>query len=124
MKRAALVAVVSMFLGHVLGFAQGRSPFQAFADYRNVVCVSWVPATAFRQGETKDQWLYQAPSRAWVYGFLAGAGYMPRRQQGERTMQADIRNVDAMMDAFCARHKNATIEDALQSLMKDLDSLR
>jgi hypothetical protein len=39
-------------------------------------------------------------------------------------MRIDMRAVDARIDEYCAKHPQASLEDALTSLVRELDGMR
>jgi hypothetical protein len=106
MKRVIVVAIICFSAGHALGLAQQRSPYQRYADLRDLACVSWTPSDALRgKGFDAEALLRHAPAHAWVYGFIAGAGYMPPVFDAttEKLRQIDVRGIDARIDQS-ARH--------------------
>jgi len=124
MKRVLLVVIICLSVGDVPRSAQRASPYQFFGDLRSMGCLSWVPAQEYGPGYSREEWWKRAPAHAWVYGYLAGAGYMPSPVSGERMTSIDVRLVDAWMDRYCAAHPSGTIEGALTALLNELDARR
>jgi hypothetical protein len=127
MKRVMAVAIICLSVGHALGLAQRPSPYQQFGDYRNLACVSWTPSDLLRsKGYDRNLLLLHAPEHAWVYGYIAGAGYMPPvlDRKTERLMPIDVGGIDARIDQYCAAHPDSTLEVALSALVKELAAMR
>jgi hypothetical protein len=124
MKRILLVCIIFLSVGDVSSVAQRASPYQIFGDQRTTLCLGWAPAPEYGPGYSSEEWWKRAPAHAWVYGYLAGAGYMPSPVSNERLTPIDVRLVDAWMDRYCAAHPSGTIEGALTALLKELDARR
>ena len=127
MQRLLMAGILGLTVGHALGVAQGRSPYQQFGDFRSLVCASWMPSARLQShGRGRELWLRHAPEHAWAYGFIAGAGYMPPvfDRATERLMQIDIRGIDARLDEYCAAHPGETLQRALTTLVEELAAMR
>src|SRR3954469_22625488 len=124
MKYLLLAIVICMSAGDVAQTAQRASPYQFYADLRTFSCYSWTPLPPIGQPLDRDELSRHAPVHAWIYGYLAGAGYMPSAVNGERMTSIDIRLVDAWMDGYCAEHPSGTVEGSIRTLLKELDARR
>jgi hypothetical protein len=122
MKRLLPLVVLCLTVGHGFGAAQRPSPYQALGDLRSLSCTSWTSSSPL----DRDLWLKRAPIHAWVYGFVAGAGYMPPPFEGTgaRAVPIDVRGIDARMNRYCAAYPQHTLEAALASLLKELSAMR
>ena len=121
---ALIMVAAYSFIGQSPGLAQRRSPYQFFADLRSMSCLSWTPGRYPGPDFNREEWSRHAPEHAWVYGYLAGAGYMPSPWLGERITPVDVRLVDAWMDRYCGEHPAATVEGAVQALIKEFAARR
>src|SRR3954467_9998635 len=113
MKSWFWVVAVSIIAAQSSGIAQRASSYQGFAEIGQMACLSWSPGPSYGPGFTQEEWWKQAPAHAWVYGYLAGAGYVPSMGNVERMKRVDMRLVDAWMDSYCNQHRGETVEDAL-----------
>jgi hypothetical protein len=119
-----IIIAATSLIGQSPGLAQRRSPYQFFGDLRPMSCLSWRPGPYPGQDFNREEWSKHAPEHAWVYGYLAGAGYMPSPRLGERITPIDVRLVDAWMDRYCNVHHAATVEGAVQALIKEFAASR
>jgi hypothetical protein len=127
MTRVLLVLIICLSLRPGRGAASQSSPYQYFADMRSEACTGW-SASSLREdgGYDRTRWLIHGAQHAWVYGFIAGAGYMPpvTDRSGERFTPVDVRNVDAWMSQYCQAHPTATVGEAVRGLVAELAELR
>jgi hypothetical protein len=121
--RFCFVALSLIIAAQAAGLAQRRSIYQGFGDFRNMSCLSWTPGPLPGEHIPED-WRNQVPVHAWIYGYLAGGGYMPSPVFGERMTSIDVQNVDAWMDRYCGQHRGETIENALKALTREFDARR
>jgi hypothetical protein len=124
-KAAGLIMIAAYSLSaQSPGLAQRRSPYQIFGDLRLMSCLSWTPGPYPGPDFNREEWSRHAAEHSWVYGYLAGAGYMPSPVIGERITSIDVRLVDTWMDRYCGEHPTGTIEGALQALIKGFAASR
>src|SRR5690348_3078786 len=110
MKAWILIVAIVLISAQPFGVGQSASPYQVFAETGSMSCLSWNPSPPAGSGFNREEWSKQAAAHAWVYGYLAGAGYMPSPGSAERMTHFDIRPIDAWMDRYCAQHQGETIE--------------
>ena len=124
-RRAVIMIALCSLFALSPGLAQRRSPYQFFGDLRSMSCLSWTSGPYPGDPDfSREELSRHAPEHPWVYGYLAGAGYMPSEVNGERITAIDVRLVDAWMDRYCGEHPGGTVEGAIQGLIKEFAARR
>src|SRR5689334_21941590 len=116
MKPWFWVVAASIIAAHSDATAQSASPYAAFAAVGQMACLSWSPGPSLGADYSREEWWKAAPAHAWVYGYLAGAGYVPSMGNVERMARVDMRRVDAWMDSYCKQHPDETVDAAVRAL--------